>query len=453
MGIRLDWEIEAEQEHSLHTAGEDPNAQRRRRRARLRFFFVLFLLLALIGGAVGAVLLRLRQVDEETVQVVRDTVAAEVAMLRIGDREAYREMQRSASDEWANQQDANFERYQSLKQSADITLSGRVIDAVVDGNRARVEVEEIISGVPYGRMWFYWRYSDGWRHVPPDYTFWGDARTLEKDGVTVRYNTVDELVALAVSDHVSEWLRIGCQALSCGELPRLTVDIQPNPMLQAGWSGSDAWTLQIPSPFIAGARLDQPFDSSAQVTAATLLADRLIAGEVSPVNPSDAYFLQTAISAWLVERFAQVETGSHLISSLADHYGEPAVGLLLQNLQQPNVNIGVMSAVTGTTMDAANLDWRDYLTWRLELETQYITQQNQEAFLALYDTSDAAVRDQAYARYAAGSASASPDVVSAVVEQGTIPAQLRAVAQVGDPPTAQQDILFRLVDGVWKRAS
>ena len=45
------------------------------------------------------------------------------------------------------------------------------------------EVEEIIGGVPYGRVWFYWRYDDGWRHVPPDYTFWGDARTVEADGV------------------------------------------------------------------------------------------------------------------------------------------------------------------------------------------------------------------------------------------------------------------------------
>jgi hypothetical protein len=73
--------------------------------------------------------------------------------------------------------------------------------------------------------------------------------------------------------------------------------------------------------------------------------------------------------------------------------------------------------------------------------------------LALYDTSDAAVRDQAYARYEAGGSGEPLSVVSAVVEQGSVPAQLRAVAQVGNPPTSQVDVLFRLVDGVWKRAS
>ena len=51
MGIRLDWEIEAEQEHRQQSAGEDPESNRARRRARLRFFLVFFVLLALIGGA------------------------------------------------------------------------------------------------------------------------------------------------------------------------------------------------------------------------------------------------------------------------------------------------------------------------------------------------------------------------------------------------------------------
>jgi hypothetical protein len=452
MGIRLDWEIEAEKEHTMHTAGEDPNAQRRRRRARLRFFIALCILLALIGGAIAVVVVRLRQVDEQTVQIVRDTVSAEVAMLRLGDRESYLDMQRSASDEWVRQQDANFERYQALKQTTDITLSGRVIDAQVDGNRARVEVEEIISGVPYGRMWFYWRYSDGWRHVPPDYTFWGEAKTLEQDRVTVKYNAVDEAVAEAVVSRVADWLRIGCQALSCGTLPRLTVDIQSNPLLQTGWSGADAWTLDMPSPYITSARLDQPFDTGEQVKVATLLADRLIAGETTPTAPSDAYFLHHGISEWLIERFAQVETESHLVSSLAENYGEPAVGLLLQNLQG-DATIGVLSSVTGTTLDAANLDWRDYLTWRLTLENDLIAQQDQENFLALYDTSDAAVRDQAYARYEAGGSGTPLKVVSAVVEPGGSVPQLRTVVQVGEPSTGQEEVLFRLVDGVWKRAS
>src|SRR5664279_1684559 len=141
MGIRLDWEIEAEQQHHQQSGGEDPENRRRRRRARTRFLIALFVMLAIIGGAVGAVVLRLRQVESEIEQVVSDTATAEVATLRAGDREAYLDMQRSATKDWIQQQDANFAHYQALKQTTDVNLSGRIISVQVDGSRARVQLE------------------------------------------------------------------------------------------------------------------------------------------------------------------------------------------------------------------------------------------------------------------------------------------------------------------------
>ena len=188
MGIRLDWDIEAEQEHHQQSGGEDPENRRRRRQARTRFLIVLFVMLGLIGGMVGAVILRLRQVEADIEQVVSDTTTAEVATLRLGDREAFMDMQRSATTDWIQQQDANFSRYQALKQTTDINLSGRIISVQVDGARARVQLEEIIGGVPYGHAWFYWRYDDGWRHVPPDYTFWGEAKTAQADNLLVKFD-------------------------------------------------------------------------------------------------------------------------------------------------------------------------------------------------------------------------------------------------------------------------
>ena len=144
-----------------------------------------------------------------------------------------------------------------------------------------------------------------------------------------------------------------------------------------------------------------------------------LVGDFSPTYPSDAYYLRQTIVSWLVKRFAEVETNSFLISSLATTYGDPAVGQLLQALQ-PTSNIGVLSQITGKALDVAGLDWRDFLTWRLVLENELITRQDQTDFLELYDPS---MRDQAIARYNAGGSTDQRTVISAIPEQvnGTCP--------------------------------
>ncbi len=452
MGIRLDWEIEAEQEHRQQSGGEDPETRRKRRRERLRFLLVLFVMLAVIGGVIGAVELRLRQVDWQMEQLLRDTVSAEVAALRLGDHAAYLELQRSATSDWTQRQDANFARYQTLKQTHNLNLSGRIIGATVDGQRGRVQLEEITDGVPYSRLWFYWHYDDGWRHVPPDYTFWGEAKTVEVPGVQVSYRAVDETVAQAIAPEISDWLKTGCAALTCANAPQIKVDIVTTEGSQIGWSPNDLWTMNIPSPLIDSMRLDQPFDINMQIKAANLLAERFV-GNFSPAYPADAYYLRQAIVSWLVKRFAQVETNSFLISSLAQNYGDPAVGQLL-SLLQPDSNIGVIAQVTGTALDLSNLDWRDFLTWRLTVENELIARQDEADFLALYNTSDVYVRGQAYTRYAAGANNDPHTVISAISERDTNNTpQLRAVVQVGDPVARQEEVIFRLIDGVWKRAS
>lgn len=452
MGIRLDWEIEAERERKQQTAGEDPEMRRRRRRTRLRFLIVLFILLAMMSGAVAAVVFRLKQVEQINDQVLRDTVAAEVAALRLGDREDFLNMQRSASENWLRQQDANFDRYQTLKQTQDVNLSGRIIASQIDGSRGRVQIEEIIGGVPYGQVWFYWRYEDGWRHVPPDYTFWGEARTLETEGVEVRYQTIDHTVAEAVAPRVAAWLRQGCAALACPVVPDITIEIVPSATLEPGWSPTDPNVLQIPSPYATSARLDMPFDTGLQIKTAERIGERLVSG-FTPSHPSDAYYLRQAIISWLVKRFAEIETNSFLISSLAERYGEQAVGRLLMTMQ-PNSSVSAISSVTGTTLDAANLDWRDFLTWRLAVEDEMIINRDETNFLLLYDTADTLVRDRAFARYSSGDPGVPLTVTAVVSQQGAngVP-ELRAMVTGSDPAAEQEDVVFRLVNGDWKRAS
>jgi hypothetical protein len=457
MSIKLDWEIEAEKEQ-IRGAGEDPDAKQRRRQLFIRFVLTMLIIFALIGGVIAAVWLRLRQADWEIEQRLRDSVAAEVAMLRIGDRLGFEKMQRSASEDWIRSQLAEFDRYQNLKAAQDVNLTGRVVDLEIDGMRARVIVEEIINGAPYARAWFYWRYldDDGWRwlHVPPDYTFWGEMRSLSADQLNVRYREVDAPAAEAIFAAVSSWLEFGCAALRCQTTPAITISIEPNPILQLGWSTFEPALLQIPSPYLTAMRLDQPFDRARQVETARLIADYLIRAiqPIQPAYPADAVYLQGAIITWLMGRFAQIDTGAYLIESLAQQYGTQAVGVLLHSLT-PDATIALLSAAVGAaSLDQVRVDWRDFLTWRLRVESELIARGDASAVFALYDTRDEFGRALAAARIAAGAPREARSVVSVMpgVDAAGIPT-LNAVVQVGEGER-EEIIPFRLFNGVWSRA-
>ena len=128
MGIRLEWEIEADNT-TIQTAGEDPHAARARRMARLRLLVAIGFFVGLIGCAAAFVFWRSYEVDTQMETLLRDTVTAEVTALRLGDLGAYSEIQRSASPDWIQNQRALFEEYQQLMlRSDEIQLTGRILD-------------------------------------------------------------------------------------------------------------------------------------------------------------------------------------------------------------------------------------------------------------------------------------------------------------------------------------
>lgn len=458
MGIRLDWEIEAEQSHLRQRSSEDAITRRKRRMTQLRLLLIILVIPALLLGSVFVVLSRLRAADGEIEQSLRNTIDAEVTALRIGDFNAFSAAQRSASDDWMQKQQGVFNDYQNLKLSQVTQLTGQILSLTIDHNRARAEIQEIINGVPYTRVWFYWRYDDGWRHVPPDYTFWGDVETYPASQVEVRYQTVDDTLAKAMGDEVAQWIQSTCNSFACGALPHLMIDIVPDEALQVTWSAGNPWLLQVPSPYVRRARSDMPFDLDLRFAVAGLLAERLVAyasGDMRAVYPTDAYYLRQAIVSWLIGRFVQLDTNAFIVSSLATNYGDAAVGQLLANLK-PDSSLDVLGQITGVaSLEQAKLDWRDFLTWRLVTEDQLIQHQSVDSFLALYDTRDEVTRNLAYQRFAQPAQNIK-QVVTAVqleTDMAGIPV-LRAVVQVGEVENlAQKEVLFRLVDGVWKRAN
>jgi hypothetical protein len=458
MGLKLDWEIEAEQSQ-VRNSGEDEESRRRRRRARRR---VLFLIVFVVLGfaAVGAgLVLRLRYVDSLVEQNLRDTVEAEVTALRIADRAAYLGLQRSASEDWMLAQEQNFNTYQALKAEQDVQLTGNILDVTVDGNRARVRIEEIVDGVPYSRVWFYWQYAEGWRHVPPDFTFWGDVQTYSAEDVTVRARTVDAAVASAMSSQLALWIAQGCDIFGCATLPTISVEIVPSVQLEPSWSPANPWALQVPSPSVTRARMDMPFDASLQVPVAQLLAERLVAQAMDneqPVYPADAVYLRSAVIDWLADRFVGLQSDSVLVQSLASQFGDNAVGRLVSTIQ-PTDDIRVLVGVTrAASLDATGLDWRDFLTWRLNVERELISRRDEAAVLALYDAGDDTARNLALARYGAVP---SPDPLMVVAVSPEVDANgvahLRARVQyaMGGVNAREEEVIFRLVGGTWKRAN
>lgn len=454
MGIRLDWEVEAEQTHTQR-AGEEPLSARRRRLARLRFLLFILFLLGIFVGLAGVVVWRLQALESEVEQALRSTVEAEVASLRLGDFSAFSAVQRSASPDWLQSQQQLFNQYQDLKLQQSVELTGQILDVNVDRTRARVTVQEIIGGIPYARLWFYWRYEDGWRHVPPDYTFWGEVHTDTQQDVTLRYQDVDALVAQAMQEQLPGWLQAACSALQCPTSPTLSIDIVPDETLQTAWAAGDAWQLQMPSPYVGRARADMPFDLDTQFVVANLLAERLVAESsagLQPQYPADVYYLRQGIVSWLVGRFVLVNTNSFLVESLAASYGDSSVGQLLAALRSDS-SVAVLSQITGKPLDQTGLDWRDYLTWRLRLEDELIQARDEANFLSLYDTLDEAARNLAYQRFNVSLAISDKVVVSVQSEVGADGSpSLRARAQTGVGETAtQEEIMFRLVADAWKR--
>ena len=224
--IRFEWDIESQRID--RSDGEDPLAKRRRRRSIARFVLLLALLVAMI--ALGALVVRQRLIDVENLfaQLLQDTVKAEVAALRIGDINSWLASQAAEPESWIGQQRAAFQQYSDLKAAGAIELTGGILAVTIEGERARVLVQENIKNLPYSRLWFYRRTDSGWLHTAPDHSFWGETRQYKGAGLSISYRAVDQQFATDLGPALEDWLRRACAVFDCGELPVLAAEVTPD---------------------------------------------------------------------------------------------------------------------------------------------------------------------------------------------------------------------------------
>jgi hypothetical protein len=109
-----------------------------------------------------------------------------------------------------------------------------------------------------------------------------------------------------------------------------------------------------------------------------------------------------------------------------------------------------------SSLDQLEIDWRDYLTWRLALEQEVVVARDEANFLALYDTADVAARDLAIARYSLGATGESWVItqVGRETDATGLPV-LRASATVTAANGAErvEAVVFRLINDLWRRVS
>ncbi len=453
--IRFEWNIESQKVD--RSDGEDRQLKLRRRRNIFRLLLLIFLLLAAIGLAALAVRQRLIDVRNQYAQLLQDTVKAEVAALRIGDMNSWLKLQSDESDEWLGNQRALFRHYEALKTEGTIELTGSIVAVHIDDTRARVLVREDVNGNPYVRLWFYQRAEDGWLHVAPDYSFWGESQNYQAGGISVNFREADQQFARQLADVLEDWLRRSCNLLNCRGLSTMQVEVVPNAPGAVAWIDPDAMHLRLRSPYFNIARADLPFDGAYRLQVSKLLAERLVeehSGYHSAIYPHDAYFLRETAINWLGGWLLELGRSEGLVQSLAIKYGSPQVAQLLTELG-PKDDMSRLQQIIPDALELADLDWRDFIAWRLSIEAELIAARAENEWLRLYDTSEESARIAAYERFNRNAPTAYHSVIDQLIwtNEAAMP-QLRASVQVGAGSDAEVEIvLFNLVNQVWKRAS
>ncbi len=407
--------------------------------------------------AAAAVWFRLYTVDNQLREALINTVQAETAALRIGDFGGYLAIQRTApGGTWIEDQSARFKRYQDLKTKGDLRLTSNVIDAVVDGSRGRAVVEEVIDGVPYRTVWFYWRYNDGWRHVPSDYTFWGDAQTITGKTSTLKYNQLDATLAQAIAPRIDRWWSEGCGYLGCSSVPRLAVEIVAEPVGEVRWDDTRPNTLIVASPLATDdrARADVPVPPTTEDAVAAQIASRvfdLATGNLRPVQTADAAWLRQMMEEWLSATFVGRGDPDQMsfVQSLKEHYGQAGLAALAHTLS-PKSDISVVGTALNQPLETLALDWRTFFQWRLNVEKTFLSRNDMAGFQALWDTANPQALAQMNLRRSRPG-ERTPQVQAVAISPGS-DGVARATVQASVDGRAQV-IIFRLVDGAWKRSA
>ncbi len=376
MGIRLDWDIESENDQA--EVGEDPQARASRVQVRRYWLYALGVVLLLIALASGGITHRLQQVDEQITSDLEVAVAAETLALRIGDRQAFLAAQ-ADEGEWLRIQSDTFDEYQALGER--ITTSGEVLDWSIEGDLARVTLRETLDEQPYRVVWFYERRDGIWVHIPSRPDFWGEQLSVRSTHLDIAYRTVDQPLIDHLVPQMDAWWEIAWHLTDSdpGLLPRPRIQIVYNPLVPLGWAAYDSWTLLIPSPLLNRVPEDGSVDAGLLRDVAGLIAERMaetkLAGCDSSARPdSDLLWMQDELATWLRSHLDYSAPPSGFLKPLAASYGLGFVPTLSEAICHNNQIVPVVQSLTGISARDLAVAWDNYFEYRLRAESRLFSQ-------------------------------------------------------------------------------
>lgn len=420
MGIQLDWQVEADQ--SQMSAQEDPERKKQRRRDRRNIILASLALATCLCAGIMAAAWRLRVVEERDKEDLTAAVEAELAAIRVGDPQAFSDMQRSGDENFLERQGALFEEYQTFKVAGRLNSAFEILDIQIEGERSekgRVLIQEIIDGAPYQQVWFYWRYEPrddddsqaGWRHVPPDVEFWGEEKTIENDHSRVTYHAVDAAIAEPLAEKLEAWWVMGCTLLVCPSAPDdLEFVIDPKAGVDRAWEPSEGWRLRVVSPYLNNrVPASTPIPSAFEQDIATMIAQRLLTHATSgglqfPENEPidyDSTWVKYQLLDWLVAQF--LGQPSPFMDSLVQTFGESVPDAIARSIgsNQPLNQIApALAAANLKDIEIGRLglvQWQAFFLWRMQLERDRLQQVDMGNFFALYEGGEANPAAQARA--------------------------------------------------------
>lgn len=350
MGIHLDWKVEDDTDQEIITEDPESIAARQRRLRLLRNIFIALVLI--VGAATALAVNRLRKVEERLEANLRDTVAAEVLALRIGDGQVFLQAQASIEG-WRAIQQGTFAEYQAL--GTRLVANGEIVDLEIEADQARVVIREYLDGEPYLVTWFYHHDDTGWYHIPSRPEFWGKEELRRSNTINLIHNEVDRKLAIALTHQTTAWLSGLCDLEICAEpLRRFTVIIETDQMAESGWAQDGSLTLVIRSPHLGRIPEGRGPESMIYADLHALMIDNwfeIARGGSPPGEP----WLEAELDDWVAHQFDNTRPPSHFFSTLEVIYGPDLVPDFLDRYDSSSSE-SLRSILRGMLDDALTAD-------------------------------------------------------------------------------------------------
>ncbi len=453
MGIKLDWEFESERD--WEEVGEDPALIDSRKRRNKRLLNLAIVVLVLAGIAFGVVRYRLYRIDRQLRTDLESTIAGETLALRIGDQQAFLDTQ-SEIGAWDTVQEKTFDTYQSLGDR--LVPTGEIVDLDIDGDQARVVLQEQLDEQSYNVTWFYQHGEEGWQHVAPASDLWGSQNRLETAHFTFTYYDADTALVDELSPKLDSWWELTCQVTACQEgLSHLEVRIEPDPLARLSWADYDNSTLLIPSPLLGRIPEGRPYDPQLESDLARLLTWRwtnhLIGEPVEAYSELD--WVGVELQVWLSQNLDPSRSPSTFFGPMVAAYGPGFVPEFVERVRRGEPVVPALAAMTGTPVNDLPVSWDIYLTYRLRGEAQLLANSHETEATLIYgdpgrEMGDESVRVGEYASVQ----EAQPDSIRIVDTRQTGEIIWAEVVFSSDGSESQTGFVpFRLAGDRWVRAT